>query len=252
MSDSELMLDNTYASRIEGLFYSKSDEKFTVRALLDEVFGNAHFDNALDVGPGPGHITEPLALRTRNLTLVERQAHYEPILRKQFPNAKVIISDFEGAGLHGPYNAILLSHVLYYQPVESWSGLCAKLIELLAEKGELYVILNSDAGDWWKIVHHYSPKLAGHMAFHYKPLSQFKRELASIAQVHSHPYRFQVWIEPGATWPEFIGKQMLEIKDDAVLEAYDADFAQFVKQFKQVDGSVVMDFRAELVRLRRL
>lgn len=252
MSDSEVMLDNVYANRIEGLFYSKSDEKFTVRSLLDEVFAGACFDSALDVGPGPGHITEPLALATKNLTLVERQAHYEPILRKQFPNARLIVSDFEDAGLVGPYNAILLSHVLYYRPVESWAAFCAKLIELLADNGELYVILNSDAGDWWKIVHHYSPKLAGHMAFHYKPLSKFKRELASIAQVQSHPYRFQVWIEPGATWPDFIGKQMLEIQDEAVLGAYKADFAEFVKQFKQVDGSVVMDFRSELVRLRRL
>lgn len=234
----------------EGLFYSKSDEKFTVRSLLDEIFGNATFDRALDVGPGSGHITEPLARRTRQLVLVERAPQYEEILRNQFPTAKIFVSSFADTQLTGTFDAILFSHVLYYHQPDVWLPYCKRLVDLLSDKGELLVILNSDAGDWWKIMSQFRPTLGEHIGFHYKPLSQFKRELAEIAHVQPVPYRFQIWIEPGA-WCEFIGKQILEIADEAVLKQNADSFAQFAKQFKQVDGSIVMDFRGEILRLTK-
>lgn len=246
MTDAELLTD---ANPIQGLFYSKSDEKFTVRALLDDIFGNRTFERALDVGCGPGHITEPLARRSKQLVLVEQAPQFEDILRQRFANAKVIVSDFREMQVSGKFNAILFSHVLYYQPAEQWLETCRSMMELLADEGELYVVLNSDAGDWWKIMQQFSPSLGQYLTFHYTPLSRFRRELGEIARVQPFPYRFQVWIDPAAT-ADFIGKQILEIRDEEVLRRHDAEFAEFAKQFKRVDGLVVMDFRAEILRLQ--
>jgi SAM-dependent methyltransferase len=251
VSDSDLILDTSYANRIDALFYSKSDEKFTVRALLDDIFGNRKFERALDVGPGLGHITEPLARRTKHLVLVEPMAEYEEALKQQFSNATVIVAPFGSARLTGKFDLILCSHVLYYQHTSTWLSFCQKLLELLSDDGELLIIMNSDVGDWWKIMHHYSATLGGQIGFHYEPMSQFKRELSAIASVHTLQYRYQVWIEPGATWADFIGRQILELRDEAVLKEHEQEFTQFAKQFKQVDGSVVMDFRSEILRVRK-
>jgi hypothetical protein len=141
--------------------------------------------------------------------------------------------------------------VLYYQPVDRWLDIVKSLLSLLSDEGELYVVLNADSGDWWKIMQAFSPALSQHFSFHYIPLSNFKRDLSEIASVQAFPYRFQVWIDPGA-WTDFVGKQILEIPDEAVLREHAPQFAQFAKQFKQVDGQLVMDFRAEVLRLRKI
>lgn len=250
MSESELMTNSQCAKRLQGLFYSKSDEKFTVRALLEEMFGEQKFERALDIGPGAGHISEPLARRTKNLVFVESDPNYAELLKQQFPSSKVIVSDFRDAELSGNFNLILLSHVLYYQPEETWLSSCQRLLDMLSERGELLVILNSDAGDWWKIIQQYQPKLGQHISFHYQPASAFRRELSAIASVQSQQYRFQIWIEP-ASWADFIGRQILELSDESMLADYASDFAQFAKQFKQIDGNIVMDFRSEVLRLRK-
>jgi SAM-dependent methyltransferase len=251
VKDSDLAVGNINTDRIEGLFYSKADEKFIVRALLDDLFGNRTFERALDVGCGPGHISEPLARRTRQMFFVEKLPQYEDVLRKQFSHAKIVISDFREMQLAGKFDAIMFSHVLYYQPIDVWVDICKSLLDMLSDDGELFIIMNADAGDWWKIMQAFVPTLAEHVSFSYKPLSQLKRELNQIAKVQSFPYRFQVWIDSGATWTDFIGKQILEIRDDKVLREHAAEFAEFAKQFKHVDGTVVMDFRAELLRLRK-
>lgn len=251
MNDSELMQTTMCAERSDGLFYSKSDEKFTVRALLEDLFGNRVFERGLDIGCGPGHITEPLALRTKQLTLVEKVPELQDLLRRKFSNARILISDFNEMQLSSKFDAILFAHVLYYQPVERWSDIVKSLLSLLSDEGELFVILNADSGDWWKIMQTFTPSLSQHFSFHYIPLSKFKRELAQIATVQSFPYRFQVWIDPGA-WADFIGRQILEIADESLLREHAPQFAEFAKQFKQVDGQLVMDFRAEVLRLRSL
>jgi len=243
-------LDNSYAERVDTLFYSKSDEKFTVRALLDEVFGNKKFGNSLDIGPGAGHISEPLYRRSKHLTLVEKLPKFEPILRTQFEDAEVIIKSINDVTLPPKFDAILFSHVLYYQPEQEWMNLTQRLFDSLVKDGELIVALNSDAGDWWQIVHTFWDKLREHISFHYIPLTQFRKELSKLGHLHIYPYRYQMWIEP-ADWNYFVGKQLLEIEDDAVLRANEAAIAALANNFKTVDGNIVLDFKAELIRIQK-
>ena len=246
-----MALGNSFTQADEGLFYSKSDEKFTVRALLDEILENKKFNHALDVGPGHGHISEPLATRSRHLTMVERLPECEEALRARFDNANVIINDIEQVELVPHYDAILFAHVLYYVPEERWLPLLRKLYGLLVPGGELILVLNSDSGDWWQIISHYWQQLREHIAFHYIPLSQFKKELAEFGHLHIYPYRYQLWTEPGASWPHFVGRQLLEIGDETVLREQEAGFNSLASKFKHVDGCIVLDFRAEVLRLRK-
>lgn len=245
-----MALDNTYVNRIEGLFYSKSDEKFTVRALLDEIFGERTFGSALDIGPGAGYISEPLARRSKHLKMVEKQAKFEETLRAQFPAADVSIGSFTEVPLQGPYDVILLSHVLYYHPENTWISLLQRLHKLLAPGGELIVALNSDTGDWWKIVNLYWGELRPHLSFNYIPLTQARKEFAEIGSLQVHPYRYQMWVEPGPTWSEFVGTQILELSDEALRRRYDDSFQDLAKTFKQIDGNIVLDFRAEIIRIK--
>ena len=246
-----MALDNSYADRMEGLFYSKSDEKFTVRALLDDILENKKFNHALDVGPGPGHISEPIARRSRQLTMIEALPEYEEILRQRFDNAKVVIGSIREFDLTRQYDLILFSHVLYYHCDADWLPLTAKLYDALVPGGELILALNSDSGDWWKIVQPFWDRLRPHITFNYIPLTAFKKELSALGHLHIYPYRYQLWTDPGPTWNVFVGKQMLEITDDQVLADNEAEFSALAHQFKQIDGSIVLDFKAEIIRIHK-
>jgi SAM-dependent methyltransferase len=245
-----VVLDNSFANRVEGLFYSKSDEKFTVRGLLEDLFQDRKFGCTLDVGPGPGHITEPLARRSKRITMVEKLPQFEALLRKQFENADVIVNCIAEAPLEEKYDVILFSHVLYYHEESRWLELTAKLHSMLAPGGELLIILNCDSGDWWKIVHPFWDEIRSNIGFHYIPISQFKRDLTSLGPVQSVHYRYQVWIDPGETWCNFVGKQMLEVKDEALLCRLEPRFRALADNFKLIDNSIVLDFRGEILRLR--
>lgn len=246
-----MALDNSYADRMEGLFYSKSDEKFTVRALLDDILEHKKFNHALDVGPGPGHISEPIARRSRQLTMIEMLPEYEEILRKRFDNAKIMIGSIKEFELTPHYDVILFSHVLYYHPESEWLSLTQRLYDALVPGGELIIALNSDSGDWWKIVQPFWERLRPQITFNYIPLSFFKKELSALGHLHIYPYRYQLWTDPGPTWSVFVGKQMLEIADDQVVADNEAEFTALASQFKQVDGSIVLDFRAEIIRIHK-
>jgi protein-L-isoaspartate O-methyltransferase len=246
-----LALEESWANKVHGgVFYSKSDEKFTLRAMLEQILGERKFERGLDVGPGAGYISEPLASRTKQLTMIEKQPEYAEILRTKFGNAHIIIGSVDAIDFRQQYDCILFSHVLYYQPEDTWIATTKRLLDALADGGELLVILNSDSGDWWRILSHYWESLRDKIPFYYVPMSKFKRELMQLGRTHSHPYRFQVFIEPGDSWVHFVGKQVLEISDEEVLKHAD-EFRELASNFKQVDNHIVLDMRAEIVRITR-
>jgi SAM-dependent methyltransferase len=246
----KVVLDNSYANRVEGLFYSKSDEKFTVRVLLDEILGDRRFNRTLDVGPGPGHITEPLARRSKHITMVEKLPQFETLLKNQYENADVIVSCISDTTFEEKFDIILFSHVLYYHHESKWLEMTARLHSLLNKGGELLIILNCDSGDWWKIIHPFWDELRSNIGFHYIPISQFKKDLSALGTVQSVPYRYQVWIDPGTTWCNFVGRQMLELNDEAVITQNQQRFLDLAANFKEIDGSIVLDFRGELLRIK--
>jgi SAM-dependent methyltransferase len=182
--------------------------------------------------------------------MVEKLPQFEELLRRQFENAQVIVSSISDAQFEQKFDVILFSHVLYYMPEDQWVPLTRRLQSLLSEGGELLIILNCDSGDWWRIIHPFWDELRPHIGFHYVPLTQFKRELSALSNVQSVHYGYQVWIDPGPTWVNFVGKQMLELNDERLIAQNEQRFAEMAGQFKQVDGSIVLNFRGEILRLK--
>jgi SAM-dependent methyltransferase len=238
-------------ARFDNVFYSKSDEKFTVRALLEEILGDRHFELTLDVGPGAGHVSEPLARRSKSIIMVEKSPEFSDLLRQRFENARVIVSSISNIDLPSSLDVVLFLHVLYYQPIDTWVPLMRTLHQSLKPGGELILALNSDSGDWWKIVSEFSGDLRPHMGFHYTPLSALRKELMTVGQLQLHPYRYQMWIDAQTTWSDFVGKQILELSDPQILQENAERFKAFTKPFKQVDGNFVLDMRAEIIRIRK-
>jgi hypothetical protein len=247
-NDRKLSVKDEPVNRFDGLFYSKSDEKFTVRSLLDEIFGERTFEHTLDVGPGAGHVSEPLVKRSKAITMIESAPEFQPILKQRFEKANVIVAPLAEVELTEKFDVILFSHVLYYQPCEQWFDCVKRLQGLLKPGGELLIILNSDSGDWWKIMSRYRDELGKYFGFNYIALSTFRKELAALGPVKVHPYRYQMWIEEG-DWSEFVGHQMLELTDETVMREHEAAFAEFGKTFKVMDNNFVLDMRAEIIRL---
>jgi SAM-dependent methyltransferase len=247
-NDQKLSVKDEPVNRFDGLFYSKSDEKFTVRTLLEEIFGDRSFERSLDVGPGAGHVSEPLVKRSKAVTMIESAAEFQPILKQRFEKANVIVSRLADVELTEKFDVILFSHVLYYQPCDQWLDCVKRLQALLKPGGELLIILNADSGDWWKIISRYRADLGKYFGFNYIALSTFRKELAALGAVKVHPYRYQMWIDQ-ADWSEFIGHQMLELTDETVMREHEAAFAEFGKMFKIMDNNFVLDMRAEIIRL---
>lgn len=236
--------------RFDNIFYTKSDEKFVLRPLLDEIFGDRKFEFAMDVGPGAGHITEPLARRSRSLLLVEKSAAFQETLKQRFPDAQILLSPIEDVERDERFDIIVLAHVLYYHPAQNWLELLEKLGGMLSSAGEIVVILNADSGDWWRLLSAFWDELRPHIAFDYIPLSELRKQLSERFQLKAHPYRYHLWIESDA-WCEVVGKRILDIQDEQILPSYARRFREFSSAFKQVDGSFVLDMRAQILRLSR-
>ena len=235
--------------RFDNLFYSKSDEKFIVRALLEEIFKGRQFAETMDVGPGEGHVSEPLARHSKRITMVERSSEFCDLLKQRFENARIIQAPVQEVHLIDRFDAILFSHVLYYHPADEWMSLTRKLHSMLSEGGELIVVLNADTGDWWKIMSQFWDELRSNIGFDYIPLTAFRKQLAELGAIKAHPYRYQMFIDGSTSWTEFVGKQILELTSDEVFHRNEMRFAELAKSFKQVDGSIVLDMRAELIRI---
>ncbi len=235
-------------SPFDSMFYTKSDEKFTVRALLDEIFADRRFNYSMDVGPGAGHVTEPLAQRSRHLVLVEKSQEFHDILKKRFPEAEIMVSPIEQVNRTESFDVIMLAHLLYYHPEDEWVPLLEKMSSMLSPSGELIVALNSDAGDWWRLLSAFWDELQPLFAFDYIPLSELRKTLMTKFNLKCYPYRYQLWVEPDS-WTEVVGKRILEVKDHTLLPSYERRFREFSSSFRQVDGNFVLDMRAEILRL---
>ena len=244
-------LEDSYTDRIEELYYYRSEEKFVVRQLLDEILGLHTFKHAFDVGAGHGHLTEALAKRSEHLSLIDINRNYEEPLRKLFPDAKIIIDSINNVVLSRDFDLILLSHHLYYHNASDWITLCQRLYDALLPGGQLLIILNTDTGQWWQIISRFWEKLRPFIGFDYIRASQFVQDLEQISAPKVYPFRFQVWVTPGAPFAEFTGKEMLQISSEDAYKSHESEFLDMEKEFLHVDGNVVLDYHGEIIQLTR-
>jgi len=134
-------LENSLSEKLHNLFYVETNEKNILTKKLTQLLEGKHVSKALDVGPGPGLITEPVYQRCQELTLIEPLAEYVPVLQEKFPSATILTQSFLDFSTNEKFDIILCSHVLYYFNNSTLKIALDKLINLLSTSGILIIIL---------------------------------------------------------------------------------------------------------------
>ncbi len=117
----------------------QSTEKRKLLALVKDQLGNQHLKTLVDVGPGDGEIAESIVGYAEEVVLIEKNEKFCEVLRKRFPNARVIHAGVEVIDLpRAEANLVLCSHVLYYLPLDLWRPTIEKLFSWL-----------TPAANWW-------------------------------------------------------------------------------------------------------
>ena len=236
-----------YLDRIEKFIYSSTDEKKIVSDLIRNIIKNKPIENALDIGAGPGLITKPLYEASKNLTLIEMDPGYTDTLRKKFPKANLRVGSFLDFNFRNEFDVILCSHVLYYVLEDQWLEIFKKFISWMRKGGQVLCVINTDKGDWWKIVNEFKNDLKASCKFYYQPWSQFKEILSTLGKVESHQYKYNVTYKDHDSAACAVGKQWLQIYDDQIFEKHYSQFLSFVKKnFHTLDDRVVMTVESEL------
>ena len=240
-----------YKEKIDKLLYSKTDESSIRLPLLEALWHGARFEKALDVGSGPGTLTQCLAKRTRQLTIVESNNEYEVTLREQFPSAKLVICSIDDYDLgQSTWDQILLSHVLYYFDETRWLPLCTRLHSALSAGGDLVVVINADRGEHWELLTSFRTIFGGALNFGLLPSSHFRQSLETLGPITFTPYTYHIFYNSIDDAVDFIGRQLLEIRDEHLLRRHRSKFeAAALERLR--DNRVVFTFEADIIRVRR-
>ncbi len=244
------MIGEDYKEQIARLLYSRSNEKVLLKQALNCIWGDVIFEDALDIGPGPGEVTECLASRARRLTLVESNSSYEMQLRRQFPAARIHMQSVQAFDLvPNSWDQILLSHVLYYLRRAEWLPLCTRIRQSLRPRGSLIVVINGARGDCWHLVNHFRDLAESNKGFALVATPEFSDSLRTLGSVHCQSYSYQIAYDCVKDAADFIGRQFLEIHDSNVLQSHYAEFEDVARQHCRGDR-VIFTFEADIICVR--
>jgi SAM-dependent methyltransferase len=166
-----------------GKFQTNGDYLKTLDILLESTFETSNrycffqkiiipkirnFFEMLDIGPGTGALTQMIGEKFNYVTAVD--SNIEPLLslKKNFPNPtklKIIHQSIIDVNVpRNKFDLAILSHVLYYIPVNKWTCIIDKLLNSLVPSGVLVVILNGGMGKA-KLIKHFggTPRNIDHL-----------------------------------------------------------------------------------------
>jgi SAM-dependent methyltransferase len=141
------MSNQEFRNLFDGLVRATDEYTKLIPVLTETVVPGLSNPNALlDVGAGPGLITEPLATYFEEVTIIEPDPVYcLNALEKLLSQSKLVTAFngtwddvFLGSRL---YDLIVCSHVLYFVEAPKWGHFIEKMISYLAPGGRLAVIL---------------------------------------------------------------------------------------------------------------
>lgn len=244
-------LDHTYSKRMEELYYSKTDEKKILSNLLKHILAGKIFENALDIGPGPGYISSPIVESSKKITMVEPLIGYEETLKSKFPNAKIVIDSIEKYSLDETYDLILMSHMLYYLDENKWLPICMKLYDNLPTGGCLIIVMMGDKGDWWRIVSKYWDELRDYIRFEYIPASHFKQSLSGLAKTTSHEFDYEVVLDNEDMLIGCIGKDVLQLDNENIIGKYKEDFRAWSNKLTRRGNKIIFRANCEVIVLEK-
>jgi SAM-dependent methyltransferase len=240
----------TYVSRMQ-LQYERTNEKALVSEALSKILGHRLFSHSLDVGPGPGEVTVPLAERTDRLTLVELNEDYREQLTQKFPTAKVIIDSIHNLSFSEEFDAILFSQALYYIPESQWISFIKSLFLFLKKQGSLFIVLNNEHGDFNRLVRSVWAQHPEAKTFAFRQSEEFRNDLSSLGQLNCHSLTYQWKFSPEDAL-SVVGSSVLAVSDKKMLNIIKETVSQFTQSLPTEGTHKVMNVGCDILELKRL
>ncbi len=212
-------------------YYKFSKEKIILGDLLEQKL-KPRYNTALDVGCGDGTITKYLAKRSSSLHLCEINGFYEKVLKEKFPQAVIDIQGVQDIELK-KYDAILFSQALYYHSSENWIPLIDKLMNSLNPKGELFLVTNSDQGDWWNAIKGPWSISPESLAFSYIPSSQLLRSLENKYNVQKESFSYSMTFPSVEAREIYLRKSCVPLREPS--EIADEIISKYISELSPLD-----------------
>lgn len=219
----KLYLNSTCETANRQYFFEKYIQNNTIR------------DHFAEVGVGDGAITKILSKGFNNATLIDNNntALNQQILNN-LSNRNVYKINKSISDLSLPpqkFDAIILSHVIYYLDRNKIISLLLKLFSSLKENGELVIVLSGGL-DKQKIIEDFNGNLID--------LSKFTLQLS-----HAFKRKISIWDtkETSIAYTEHVALNIAGFYlCDGKAIATKSDLALYIKQFKKENKSYQLDF----------
>lgn len=181
----DIKTEENFSETMEMLFYQNSNEKEVLRIALSDLLMNQRFKIGLDIGAGPGLLSQPLYDHCDHLTLLDIDSTHKSSLKTKFPNATIAIESFLTFNVNQKFDLIHCSHTLYYFNSNDLKTTLAKMYSMLNKNGILIIILL----DTQELLKNFSPKLSHLFRVTFIPIKLVTDFLQSYpGQIECHPY----------------------------------------------------------------
>lgn len=172
-TDGSRGMDTTKAIQDEALLYKHVFDMLSTNTQEYEDFISfietrviPHLPNhndLLDIGAGRGNLTRPLSFYFKQSTIVEpNQAFYDELMewvRQTGADVTGYNGPWEDLNIDVMADLVILSHVLYYVPLENHLAFVRKAYSHLRPGGCMILALNGTQSDIWKLCKQlYSPE----------------------------------------------------------------------------------------------
>lgn len=128
------------------LQHSSEHVELLANFVKKEIIPKISYRNFLDIGPGPGFITNLIAKHFASTTIIEPNKEYLPLYKNS--NYSIHTNNFENINLKQKYDLILCSHVLYHVEKENWPMFVKKIHNLLENGGKAIIALVAPRGSF--------------------------------------------------------------------------------------------------------
>ncbi|MDQ7026591.1 MAG: class I SAM-dependent methyltransferase [Anaerolineae bacterium] len=128
---------------------------YIVSHIVDKLPQRDHF---IDVGAGRGNLAKPLSAHFKHTTIIEPNQHFYHEVLDWALHHRRNMSGVSGTWRHAQVDkadCILLSHVLYYVPRQTWMPFVAKAYDSLNPGGSIIIILNQLSNGVTDLYHHF-------------------------------------------------------------------------------------------------
>ncbi|MDF3289626.1 class I SAM-dependent methyltransferase [Streptomyces silvisoli] len=138
-------------------FLASTDQKRVAEDQLSTVLRRLpHRRLFVDVGAGDGATTSRLARHFQRTLAIEPNADRHDALREACPAAELLPGTIAEAHPDTPADLVLCSDVLCHVPRRSWAETTHRMLDWLADGGELLVVLQNPDSDCQRLVRHFT------------------------------------------------------------------------------------------------